>query len=135
MYDFNPTEDGELRLRKGDLVDVLDNTTFADWWKGAFEGRIGIFPSNYVSTVTGGSGNTAAAQMQLDPNAELLQYVKSIKELKLLILKADPLGHNHAENEKLQREYEKAVKLVPLVLKRANEQRKKQGIQQLCNCR
>ncbi|KAJ3368466.1 ESCRT-0 subunit protein hse1 [Kappamyces sp. JEL0680] len=44
LYDFNPTEEGEIKLLKGQIVDVLDCTTFTDWWKGTLNGHVGIFP-------------------------------------------------------------------------------------------
>lgn len=99
LYDFNPSEDGELRLQKGQIVEVLDNSTFADWWKGRLNGQTGIFPSNYVAKVEEGR----VIQRSIpDENAEVLQYMKEITGLKSAIMKADPLGHNQQENEKLQ---------------------------------
>lgn len=126
LYDFNPTEEGELQLKKSDLVDVLDNTTFPDWWKGSLEGKIGIFPANYVSKAIN-ERSPARPIAPIDENQEILQHLQSILDLKTDISRADPLGHNQAEIEKLQNAYQKAVDLVPIVLQRANAQRRKQG--------
>lgn len=46
-FDFEPQEDGELRLRKGDVIRVLDKSD-ANWWKGECQGRTGMFPVPYV---------------------------------------------------------------------------------------
>lgn len=80
-------------------MEVVDNSTFADWWKGSLNGETGIFPSNYVAKVEEGR----VVQRSIpDENAEVLQYMKEITDLKTAIMKADPLGHNQQENEKLQ---------------------------------
>ena len=125
LYDFNPTEEGEILFKRGQIIDVLDCTTFTDWWRGTLDGQVGIFPSNYVARI--GSAKESAQQRVLpDENAEVLQYMKLVLDLKAAIAKADPLGHDQAENDKLQKDYQKVVELVPIVLKRANAQRKKQ---------
>ena len=52
LYDFPGSEDGELRLSKGDIVKVYDDSTFRDWWRGSIDSKSGIFPSNYVEKVS-----------------------------------------------------------------------------------
>ena len=47
QFDFEPQEEGELRLRKGDIVTVLDKSD-ENWWKGACNGQEGMFPVPYV---------------------------------------------------------------------------------------
>ena len=34
LYDFQPSEPGELQFRKGDIIAVLESV-YKDWWKGA----------------------------------------------------------------------------------------------------
>lgn len=51
LFDFDPQEDGELGFRRGDLVQVLDNSD-PNWWKGACHGQTGMFPRNYVTPIT-----------------------------------------------------------------------------------
>ena len=46
-FDFIPQEAGELRLRKGDIISVLDKSD-ANWWKGECNGQQGMFPVTYV---------------------------------------------------------------------------------------
>ena len=47
-FDFEPQEDGELRLRKGDKITVLDKSD-ANWWKGeTADKKVGMFPVPYV---------------------------------------------------------------------------------------
>jgi hypothetical protein len=47
LYDFQPTEQGELGFQKGDIVRVIESV-YRDWWKGELRGKTGIFPVNYV---------------------------------------------------------------------------------------
>ncbi|XP_062918892.1 GRB2-related adapter protein 2a isoform X2 [Mobula hypostoma] len=50
MFDFTAEADDELEFKCGDVIEVLD-TTDPSWWKGSLWGRIGLFPSNYVSSI------------------------------------------------------------------------------------
>ena len=47
LYDFEPQEEGELRMRKGDIVTVLEKVD-QNWWQGTCEGRSGWFPVPYI---------------------------------------------------------------------------------------
>ncbi len=50
LFDFEPTEPGELRFKKDDIIEVTESA-FKDWWKGNLNGTTGIFPLNYVEKV------------------------------------------------------------------------------------
>ncbi|XP_053331650.1 mitogen-activated protein kinase kinase kinase 9 [Spea bombifrons] len=54
VFDYEATAEDELTLRLGDLVQVLskDSRVSGDegWWTGKIQDRVGIFPSNYVTT-------------------------------------------------------------------------------------
>lgn len=51
-YDFNPQDQEELELRKGDVVTVLEKTD-PNWWSGEVtrNNQIykGLFPATYVA--------------------------------------------------------------------------------------
>ena len=47
MYDFTKEEEGELTIRKGQKIIVLDKTD-KNWWRGRVDNREGIFPVSYV---------------------------------------------------------------------------------------
>ena len=49
-FDFEPQEEGELRLRKGDIITVLDKSD-QNWWKGSCNGQEGMFPVPYVKEI------------------------------------------------------------------------------------
>jgi growth factor receptor-binding protein 2 len=46
-YDFQPQEEGEIELKRGDRIRMLDQAD-ANWWKGEVRGNIGLFPATYV---------------------------------------------------------------------------------------
>lgn len=54
LFTFDPDQEGDLGFKKGDIITILKRTeNKTDWWTGRTEdGRVGIFPSNYVETAT-----------------------------------------------------------------------------------
>lgn len=57
MYDFNAESPMELTLKKGDIIAILSKTdpvtnAVSQWWRGRLrDGRMGMFPANYVEIV------------------------------------------------------------------------------------
>ncbi len=47
MYDFTKQEEGELTIRKGQVITVIDKTD-QNWWRGRVDDKEGIFPVSYV---------------------------------------------------------------------------------------
>lgn len=47
-FDFDPQEEGELKLKKGDIIVVLDRSD-PNWWRGTCNGKEGMFPAPYVT--------------------------------------------------------------------------------------
>ena len=52
LYDFEPEEDGELRMKKGDIITVSLKVD-ENWWEGTCKGCSGLFPVSYVKEVNG----------------------------------------------------------------------------------
>jgi hypothetical protein len=50
LYDFKAQQSGDLELHVGDIIEITHQTD-KDWWEGMVDGRVGIFPSNYVETI------------------------------------------------------------------------------------
>ncbi|EIW65817.1 hypothetical protein TREMEDRAFT_36025 [Tremella mesenterica DSM 1558] len=50
LYTFTSAEVGELNFERGDIIKVLDRG-FKEWWRGACNGKIGIFPVTYVEAI------------------------------------------------------------------------------------
>lgn len=47
-----------MSFSAGDIIEIIDETN-ADWWKGRFKGKEGLFPSNYVQRVQAPAGPAA----------------------------------------------------------------------------
>ncbi|XP_066300070.1 uncharacterized protein [Branchiostoma lanceolatum] len=50
LYTYVPTDEDELRLQSGDVVEVLKGEG-GGWWYGKLNGKAGLFPSNYVEII------------------------------------------------------------------------------------
>lgn len=56
-YDFQSDQPGDLPFRNGDLIAILSKQDpitkgSSDWWQGRTqEGKVGIFPMNYVQVI------------------------------------------------------------------------------------
>ncbi|KAM9148740.1 mitogen-activated protein kinase kinase kinase 9 [Pangshura tecta] len=54
VFEYEACGDDELSLRPGDVVQVLSRDSLVSgdegWWTGRIDRRVGIFPSNYVSS-------------------------------------------------------------------------------------
>ncbi|KAI9203763.1 uncharacterized protein BJ171DRAFT_507867 [Polychytrium aggregatum] len=49
LYDYQAQANGDLSFSKGDRIELIERTEFAnDWWKGRLNGNTGVFPGNYV---------------------------------------------------------------------------------------
>uniref|UniRef100_A0A8C2Z258 Osteoclast-stimulating factor 1 n=1 Tax=Cyclopterus lumpus TaxID=8103 RepID=A0A8C2Z258_CYCLU len=62
LFDFEAKEDGELSFKRGNIVQVLDQSG-AGWWKGTCNGQTGMFPNNYVTQSV--SQNTIGSRRKL----------------------------------------------------------------------
>ena len=47
VWDYNPTQDGDLKFEANDVIELMDMTN-DDWWLGYFNGSSGWFPATYV---------------------------------------------------------------------------------------
>ncbi|KAI9247696.1 hypothetical protein BDA99DRAFT_253801 [Phascolomyces articulosus] len=49
LYDLDAQQDGDLTIRAGDRIEIIEKTDDTmDWWKGKIGQREGMFPANYV---------------------------------------------------------------------------------------
>ncbi|XP_063884128.1 uncharacterized protein LOC135113072 isoform X13 [Scylla paramamosain] len=55
LYDYEAQGDDELSLRHGEVIEVLSRDVKISgdegWWTGKINGKVGIFPSNFVQNV------------------------------------------------------------------------------------
>lgn len=52
LFEYKKSADDELTLNTNDIVTILDKHLEDEgWWKGELNGRIGVFPDNYVEEI------------------------------------------------------------------------------------
>lgn len=47
LFDFDGEEEDEISFKAGDTITEIEKID-SGWWVGVFDGRKGMFPSNYV---------------------------------------------------------------------------------------
>lgn len=51
-FSYQAENDDELRLNEGEIITVLDQEIEdSGWWRGEVEGRVGVFPDNFVELI------------------------------------------------------------------------------------
>ena len=50
LFTYAGQHDDELAFNAGDVITLLSKDEEA-WWKGELDGRVGVFPSNYVEEI------------------------------------------------------------------------------------
>lgn len=51
LYEYVGSDQYELDLMQGDIIKVIEKDFDCGWWTGELNGRIGLFPSNYIEEV------------------------------------------------------------------------------------
>ena len=82
LFDFVPSETGELAFRKGDIIAVLESV-YKDWWKGSLRGQTGIFPLNYVEKLSDPTPEELQREAQME--AEVFAEIKNVEKLLALL--------------------------------------------------
>lgn len=97
LYDFQPSEPGELQFRKGDIIAVLESV-YKDWWKGSLRGQTGIFPLNYVEKLSDPTQEELQREAQME--AEVFAEIKNVEKL-LTLLSTSSSELDVQENEEI----------------------------------
>lgn len=117
LYDFQPTETGELQFQKGDIIAVFESV-YKDWWKGSLRGQTGIFPLNYVEKIL--DPTQEELQREAQAEAEVFGEIKNVEKLLTLLSTSSPES-NVTDNEEITELYQSMLairpKLVELIKK------------------
>ncbi|KAI9702847.1 MAG: ESCRT-0 subunit protein hse1 [Candelina mexicana] len=97
LFDFQPSEPGELQFRKGDIIAVLESV-YKDWWKGSLRGQTGIFPLNYVEKLADPTQEELQREAQME--AEVFAEIKNVEKL-LTLLSTSSSELNVKDNEEI----------------------------------
>ncbi|KAJ1953171.1 ESCRT-0 subunit protein hse1, partial [Dipsacomyces acuminosporus] len=130
LFDFTPTEQGELGFFKGDVITVLDQK-YRDWWKGELRGKLGIFPANFVQPL---GDIRAESAKDVDAEVEVFNEAHNIEALLRMLGSIDPLKDSVSDNEEVQKLYSSTLSLRPKIIKLIERYtKKKEELQKLDN--
>lgn len=97
LFDFVPSEAGELEFKKGDVIAVLESV-YKDWWRGSLRGNTGIFPLNYVEKLTDPTPDELHREAQME--AEVFAEIKNVEKL-LTLLSASNTAPREEDNDEI----------------------------------
>ncbi|KAL7666086.1 Class E vacuolar protein-sorting machinery protein HSE1 [[Candida] zeylanoides] len=108
LYDLISYEPDELSFRKNDIITVLESV-YRDWWKGSLpNGKVGIFPLNYVTPVVAKSPEELSQELELEHK---ILTVDSKRVDKLLALLTAP--PQDIDEDEVTRLYNEIVPIRP----------------------
>ncbi|KAK0709814.1 hypothetical protein B0T26DRAFT_723155 [Lasiosphaeria miniovina] len=113
LFDFSPSEPGELEFKKGDVIAVLESV-FKDWWRGSLKGKTGIFPLNYVEKLTDPTPDELQREAQME--AEVFAEIKNVEKL-LTLLSASNTAPREEDNEEISKLYHQTLAIRPKLIK------------------
>ncbi|KAI0097238.1 hypothetical protein GGR51DRAFT_541449 [Nemania sp. FL0031] len=113
LYDFVPSEPGELEFRKGDVIAVLESV-YKDWWRGSLKGQTGIFPLNYVEKLTDPTPDELQREAQME--AEVFAEIKNVEKL-LTLLSTSNTAPREEDNEEISKLYHQTLAIRPKLIK------------------
>jgi len=123
LFDFQPSEPGELQFRKGDVIAVLESV-YKDWWKGSLRGQTGIFPLNYVEKLSDPTQEELQREAQME--AEVFGEIKNVEKL-LTLLSTGSSELNVRENEEITTLYYSTLAIRPKLIELIGKYSQKKG--------
>ncbi|PWN21939.1 hypothetical protein BCV69DRAFT_311637 [Microstroma glucosiphilum] len=114
LYDFAPSEVGELAFNKGDIIRVLDSV-YEHWWRGELRGEAGIFPVNYVEILP--TPSPSEIQREAEQEARIFAQAHDIDRLLGRLRSLDPARESLADDEELQDLYQASLAMRPKIVR------------------
>ena len=124
LFDFQPSEPGELQFRKGDVIAVLESV-YKDWWKGSLRGQTGIFPLNYVEKLQDPTPDELQKEAQME--AEVFGQIKNVEKL-LALLSTSATDVNVRDNEEITELYHSTLSIRPKLIELIGKYTQKKGL-------
>ncbi len=124
LFDFQPSEAGELQFRKGDIIAVIESV-YKDWWKGSLKGQTGIFPLNYVEKLSDPTNEDLQREAQME--AEVFAEIKNVEKL-LTLLSTSSSELNVRDNEEITTLYHQTLSIRPKLIELIGKYSQKKGI-------
>jgi signal transducing adaptor molecule len=130
LFDFQPSEPGELQFRKGDIIAVLESV-YKDWWKGSLRGQTGIFPLNYVEKLPDPTVEELQREAQME--GDVFSQIKNVEKL-LTLLSTRSSDLNVQENEEITTLYHSTLAIRPKLIELIGKYSQKKGASLLSRC-
>lgn len=124
LFDFLPSEPGELQFRKGDIIAVLESV-YKDWWKGSLRGQTGIFPLNYVEKLP--DPTVEELQREAHMEADVFGQIKNVEKLLTLLSTRSP-DPNAQDNEEITSLYHSTLAIRPKLIELIGKYSQKKGM-------
>lgn len=124
LFDFQPSEPGELQFRKGDTIAVLESV-YKDWWKGSLRGQTGIFPLNYVEKLPDPTVEELQREAQME--GEVFGQIKNVEKL-LTLLSTRSSDLNVQENEEITTLYHSTLAIRPKLIELIGKYSQRKGL-------
>ena len=128
LFDFQPSEPGELQFRKGDVIAVLESV-YKDWWKGSLRGQMGIFPLNYVEKLQDPTQDELRKEAQME--AEVFGEIKNVEKL-LALLSTSSGDQNVRDNDEITGLYHSTLAIRPKLIELIGKYTQKKGRSSSC---
>lgn len=128
LYDFTPSEPGELAFRSGDIIAVLESV-YKDWWKGSLKGQTGIFPLNYVEKLQ----DPTIEELERDAamEGEVFSQIRNVEKLlSLLSVRQDGMGggsRDQGSEEEITELYNQTLAIRPKLIELIGKYSQKKG--------
>lgn len=123
LFDFVPSEPGELQFKKGDIIAVLESV-YKDWWKGSLRGQTGIFPLNYVEKLSDPTQDELQREAQME--AEVFGEIKNVEKL-LTLLSTSNAEMNVKDNEEITALYHSTLAIRPKLIELIGKYSQRKG--------
>jgi signal transducing adaptor molecule len=124
LFDFQPSEPGELQFRKGDVIAVLESV-YKDWWKGSLRGNTGIFPLNYVEKLQ--DPTTEELEREAHMEAEVFAQIRNVEKLLALLSTSSQGGGDSRDNEEITELYHSTLAIRPKLIELIGKYSQKKG--------
>lgn len=126
LYDFTPSEPGELAFKKNDIIAVLESV-YKDWWKGSLRGQTGIFPLNYVEKLQDPTKEELERDAQME--AEVFGQIKNVEKLLALLSTGGEGGgrRGEREEEEISELYQRTLSIRPKLIELIGRYSQKKG--------
>lgn len=128
LFDFAPSELGELAFRRGDVIAVLESV-YKDWWKGSLRGQTGIFPLNYVEKLQDPTREELEREAQME--AEVFAEIRNVEKLLALLSTSSRAdggsGGDVRENEEITTLYHSTLAIRPKLIELIGKYSQKKG--------